>query len=172
MADDPKEDPKDNPKDDPKGAEDEALREEGKRALESERKLKREAEKRAEELAKRLKEIEDKDKSEVEKLREQVEQQNKALADAETKSLRLEIGTAKGLTPAQARRLVGSTKEELEADADELLQAFSGKSADNDEGKPDPVNRPKPSLQGGSDPTTHADPDVREIVSKIPRSAF
>ena len=36
-------------------------------------------------------------------------------------SLRNSVALDKKLTPSQAKRLVGSTREELEADADELL---------------------------------------------------
>lgn len=49
---------------------------------------------------------------------------NKRLAAAEAATLRLEIAAEKGLTPAQAKRLVGSTREELETDATELLDTF------------------------------------------------
>jgi len=47
-------------------------------------------------------------------------------AEAEAAKIRIEadrssIALAKGLTPNQAKRLVGSTREEMEADADELL---------------------------------------------------
>ena len=41
---------------------------------------------------------------------------------SDERALRAEIANEKGLTPSQARRLVGSTREELEADADELLK--------------------------------------------------
>lgn len=43
---------------------------------------------------------------------------------AARKALVLEIAASKGLTPAQAARLQGSTKEELEADADALKALF------------------------------------------------
>lgn len=43
---------------------------------------------------------------------------------AARKALVLEIAADKGLTPAQAARLQGSTKEELEADADALKELF------------------------------------------------
>ncbi len=43
---------------------------------------------------------------------------------AARKALVLEIAADKGLTPAQAARLQGSTKEELEADADALKAEF------------------------------------------------
>lgn len=48
-----------------------------------------------------------------------IEQQAK---ESEARALRAEVANAKGLTPTQAKRLVGATKEELEADADELLK--------------------------------------------------
>ncbi|GAA0641178.1 hypothetical protein GCM10009548_01690 [Streptomyces malaysiensis subsp. malaysiensis] len=41
-------------------------------------------------------------------------------------NLRLRVAMDKGLTTAQADRLRGSTKEELEADADELVKLFGG----------------------------------------------
>lgn len=49
----------------------------------------------------------------------------KAEADAKAangKLLRVEIAVEKGLTPKQAARLVGETKEELEADADAFIE--------------------------------------------------
>lgn len=71
--------------------------------------------------AKRLEEIENANKTELEKERERA-----AAAEAQLNTFRLEadrnsVALAKGLTPTQAKRLVGSTREELEADADELL---------------------------------------------------
>ncbi|MFF9525351.1 hypothetical protein ACF1DV_25730 [Streptomyces achromogenes] len=49
-----------------------------------------------------------------------------AAEEATRRALVLEVAADKGLTPAQASRLQGSTKEELEADADALLSLFSG----------------------------------------------
>ncbi|OSC76557.1 hypothetical protein B5180_01910 [Streptomyces sp. BF-3] len=50
----------------------------------------------------------------------------RAEADAAVrKALLLEVAMSKSLTPAQAARLQGSTKEELEADADALLKDFA-----------------------------------------------
>ncbi|MFJ5103171.1 hypothetical protein [Streptomyces sp. NPDC088554] len=50
----------------------------------------------------------------------------RAEADAAVrKALLLEVAMSKALTSAQAARLQGSTKEELEADADELLATFA-----------------------------------------------
>lgn len=55
-------------------------------------------------------------------------------AQAVRKALVLEIALDKGLTVAQANRLQGSTKEELEADAEELLKLFGNSSAGNEGG--------------------------------------
>lgn len=76
----------------------------------------------------------DASKSDLEKLAARVEAAEKKAADMEAKALRAEVAQAKGLTPAQARRLQGSTKEELEADADDLLASFgSPKGAGKDD---------------------------------------
>lgn len=50
--------------------------------------------------------------------------------EARAELLRVRVAAAKGLTPEQADRLRGSTKEELEADADELVKLFGGAPAD------------------------------------------
>ena len=50
-------------------------------------------------------------------------------------ALRLQVALDKGLTSLQAKRLVGTTQEELEADADELLKAWG--PAATDDGEPD-----------------------------------
>jgi cell division septum initiation protein DivIVA len=102
----------------------------GKKALDAERREKRAAEKRAAELEARLKEFEDRDKSESTRAIERAEAAEKAAAAAEARALRLEIAAEKGLTPAQAKRLVGETREELEADADELLETFKPATSD------------------------------------------
>lgn len=104
----------------------------GKKALDAERREKRAAEKRAAELEARLKEFEDRDKTESTRAIERAEAAEKAAAAAEARATRLEIAAEKGLTPAQAKRLVGDTREELEADADELLETFKPASTDDD----------------------------------------
>ncbi|WP_329168286.1 hypothetical protein OG709_29835 [Streptomyces sp. NBC_01267] len=48
--------------------------------------------------------------------------------EARAEALRLRVAAEKALTPAQADRLRGSTREELEADADELLSLFPASS--------------------------------------------
>jgi len=110
--------PKDAPATDPLG-------DAGKKALDAERREKRAAEKRAADLETRLKEFEDRDKTEAQRLADRAEQAEKRAAELESRSLRLEVASEKGLTAAQAKRLIGSTREELEADADEILRDFA-----------------------------------------------
>ncbi|MER7833485.1 hypothetical protein [Streptomyces sp. NPDC095602] len=101
----------------------------GKKALAEERRARREAEARLKELeplAAKARELEDASKSEAEKLAERAAEAERRAAEAELRALRLEVATAKGLTPTQAKRLVGATREELEADADDLLATFGG----------------------------------------------
>jgi hypothetical protein len=139
--------------------------------------LSRKHEKQAKELATRLQELEDRDKSEGEKLAGRIAAAEKRADEAEARAIRLEVATSKGLTAAQAKRLVGATKEELEADADELISTFKPAEPDPvdtddepDDDTPSPSNRPTPSLKGGGDPTQAPDPDIRKVVDSIPRS--
>ncbi len=88
----------------------------------------------------------DADKTEAEK-RAAAEQR---AADAELRATRLEVAHEKGLTPAQAKRLVGATREELEADADEVLRDFPVTSAVK------PAPKPDPSQGAKGDPPTRA----------------
>ena len=90
----------------------------------------RKANKEAETLRLKLQEFEDRDKTEAQKLADRAEAAEKRAVELETKALRLEVASEKGLTPAQAKRLVGTTREELEADADELLETFKPAQAE------------------------------------------
>lgn len=137
----------------------------GKAALAAERKARRDAEKSQRDLAAKLKEYEDRDKSDSEKAADSLAAAEKRANEAEARALRLEVAAAKGLTPAQAKRLVGGTKEELEADADEILELLGGGGA-----KPVPSNKPKPDLRGGGDPTEEPDElDPKKLAQFIPR---
>lgn len=67
---------------------------------------------------------------------------------------RLEIAIEKSLTPAQAKRLVGKDREELEADAEELVKDLGitpdkqDDEGENEEGRVAPKSR----LRSGGDP--------------------
>jgi hypothetical protein len=82
-------------------------------------------------------EIDAQSKSESEKAIERITAAETARAAAEARADRTEVALEKGLTPSQAKRLVGSTREELEADADELLKDL-GDSNKPRSPKPDP----------------------------------
>ena len=60
----------------------------------------------------------------VETLAAEVTQLRTDLTGERLGRARLEVAAAKGLTPAQASRLQGSTREELDADADRLKELF------------------------------------------------
>jgi hypothetical protein len=99
----------------------------------------REQEQRAKanaEAAQKLQTFEDRDKTEAQKLTERAEAAEKRAAQIEGRAMRLEVAAEKGLTPAQAQRLVGETREQLEADAEALLEMF----------KPAPVEDDSPAL--------------------------
>lgn len=155
-------DPKDAPQDAPKDPDYKAEAEKWKAlARKHEAQAKANADK-----AKKLDELEDASKSEVEKATAKVTEAEKRAQEAELRALRLEIAAEKGLTPAQAKRLVGTNREELEADADELVETFK---PDDNGGKQPPPGKPKENLRGGSDPTEDPEPDLRKVVDKIPR---
>lgn len=163
MPDSDKPDPDSKPDADPKGD----LGDAGKKALDAERKARRDAEKALAEAQAQLKELSDKDKSETDKLRDELSTLKQERDAAAAKVLRSEIAMAKGLTAAQAKRLVGSTQEELEADADEILEAFPAASGG---AKPPPSQKPNPTLRGGSDPEdgpTETDP--AKLAATVPR---
>lgn len=127
----------------------------------------RERLKAAEEKAARLDEIEDADKSEVEKLTAQLAKAQGQAQEAELRAMRAEVAAEKGLSAAQAKRLVGGTLEELAADADELLESF--KPQEGTGGVP-PSGKPTENLRSGGDPTE--DPvelDPAKLAEAVPR---
>lgn len=109
---------------------DEALGDAGKKALAEERKARKAAEKVAAEREARLKEIEDRDLSEQQKLERKVADTEARATESESRLLRLEVALSRVIDEdslarvlSGAKRLVGSTREELEADAEELFGA-------------------------------------------------
>lgn len=175
--DDPKKDPKPDPaKDDGDDDDDDDLGDAGKSALDKERKARRDAERRARAAEAKVKAAEDADKSAGERLTG-VEAD---LAKERARNDRLQVALDKGLTAAQAKRLVGDTIEDLEADADEIIETFGAKpskgSDDDDEndGKDDaqrpPSRKPSDDLKGGTDPTrSPIETDPAKLAASVPR---
>ena len=93
-------------------------------------------------LASKAKELEDAGRTELEKLTARAETAERERSELQARALRLEVAFEKGLTPAQAKRLVGSSREELEADADEILRDFPVKSDGRPKGQADLGPRP------------------------------
>ena len=112
-----------------------------------------------------LQSIEDEKKTDGEKLTDRLTQAEQRAQEAEVRALRLEVAADKGLTPKQAGRLVGKTKEELEADADDLLEQFPAKTNQSP-----PSTKPSPTARGGTDPTNEPI-DVGSLVESIPPTA-
>lgn len=105
--------------------------------------------------AKKLSEIEESDKSEAQKAADKAAKAEKRAEEAELRALRLEVAADKGLTPAQARRLMGSTKEELDADADDLLASFK---SDGEPANGKPKEKLKLGASGADDEPEETDP--------------
>lgn len=149
----------------PEGDDEEQLGDAGKKALERERKARRDAEKRAKELEpykKRVEEAEEADKTERQKLQDRIEQ----LEPSAHEAAKLRVALRKGLTETQAKRLVGESEEDLEADADDLLASFQ--TADSTE--PDTSRRPKERLKSGATPDSEPEEtDPRKLAADVPR---
>lgn len=118
-----------------------------------------------------LKTIEDATKSEGEKLIERATSAEARAAEAEARLMKLEVGEAAGLTPRQSLRLVGATKEELEADATEMAADFAAGSNGNGASKPPaPAGKPRENLKpSGSDPDA---PQEETDIKKLGESMF
>lgn len=90
----------------------------GKAAIAAEREARKAAERQMRELQKALREYEDRDKSELQKALERAEAAEKAAAEASQTALRTKVAANKGVPAAS---LTGTTEEELNASADELI---------------------------------------------------
>jgi hypothetical protein len=77
--------------------------------------------KEAEPLLAKAREFEEAQKTAEQRATEALTAAERRAVEAEAKLMRAEVAAEKGLTAAQAKRLVGSTRDELLADADEFL---------------------------------------------------
>jgi len=130
--------------------------------------------KRAEAAEAKVKQFEDANKSESEKLTEKASTAEQEATSAKSDAARLRVALKKGLTEVQAKRLVGETEEELEADADELLDSFregddeDGKESEKDE---QPVRRrPKERTKTGATGATEPEEsDPAKLAARVSR---
>jgi hypothetical protein len=118
------------------------------------------------EMAAKLKKFEDADKTDGEKLHERLSTAEKDAASNRQDAARLRVALKKGLTETQAKRLVGESEEDLEADADALLDSFK---SDDDEGEK-PARRPKERLRPGAAPSSEPEEtDPAKLAASVPR---
>jgi hypothetical protein len=167
---------------------DDTLGDAGKRALAAEREARRKAEadlKTARDELGKVKADQDTSKSDLQKVLDKVAGLETRAEEAERKALVAEVAADKKLTPAQARRLQGTTREELESDAAELLEAFGAKAGkkdedddgdqgeakddDKDEAAPfaKPGSKPKEKLRSGSSPESDTDKSGQELADEV-----
>ena len=119
-----------------------------KNALAAERAAKKAAEKRANELAAKVQEFESANQSELEKLTTKATKAEQAKAEAEAKLTRYEVAAAKNVPAEAVDFLKGTTREELEASADRLLELVKSRNdndstPDFDGGAREPAPEPK-----------------------------
>lgn len=110
-------------------------------------------------LKAKLAEKEREGESEMDKLKRE---RDEAKAEAEKAKqpdidrIKLEVAFEKGLTKTQMKRLVGTTKEELEADADELVKEWGpnkgSDEGDDEGGNSTPSRQPRSGMKNPADP--------------------
>ena len=126
-----------------------------------------------------LAQLKEKDKTELQKATDRVAELEKELAQERTERMREAVGRRKSLTDTQVRRLQGTTEEELEADADELMAAFKPPDPPDDDADPSrqgngrrqgtPTPRLKPGAVQGAEPV---ETDPRKLAAAVDRSAY
>jgi hypothetical protein len=142
------------------------------------RKFEAEAKKNAG-AAQRLSEAEEADKTEIQRAKDKEAAADARAKAAELRADRLEVAAAKGLSPTLAARLMGETREEIEADADELMAQLkpsgngTDKQGEGDKGgsggTPD-RSRPRESLRSGTAPDAEPEEnDPTKLAALIPR---
>lgn len=134
-------------------------------------------------LQTKVNEFETKDLSEMDKLRRELEQAKAAPKGDPLEVVRLKLALKEGLTESQVRRLVGSTEEELAADAAAYKQELGLTKADDegdDDGEDDtppagpPSRRPKRSelrtglgdVDGGDDTDSFDPAKLQEQLAR------
>lgn len=123
--------------------------------------------KELEPLADEARKLREAAKSDTERLTEQVTSAASRADAAEAKLLRYEVAASAGIPLDQAHRLVGATREELEADAKTFASMLgSGTSTPSA-----PAGRPREQLRGSGSMDAGGSPavDIRKMIDDIPR---
>lgn len=114
--------------------------------------------------ADRLDELEAAQQSAEERLTGQLTEATRAREAAERRALQYEVGISKGINPALIPRLAGATRDEMEADAEQLLAAVTPPTP-----TPGPVTTPTAvPPRGGLDPETDPEEtDPRKLAARL-----
>lgn len=135
-----------------------------RKALKAERAAAKKAREEAERLAAKVKEHEDAQKSDQQKLEERATGAEGEAKQAKLEAARLRVALKKGLTETQAKRLVGESEEDLEKDADELLESFKAEEGD------DAPRRPRERLKPGAAPSSEPEEsDPAKLAEQVSR---
>lgn len=129
-------------------------------------------------LAAKVKEMEDAKKTEVERFAEERDTYKTKASETEIALLRLEVAldnAPEGMDLKQvrklAKRLAGSSLEEMQEDAEELFSTFTPKDKDNKD--EDTTRRPKERLRPGAVPDAEPEEtDPAKLAALVPRSSF
>jgi hypothetical protein len=116
--------------------------------------------------AKRLSEMEEASKTDFERLQGAAEAATKRAAEAESRALKYEVALSKKVPQNLMKFLVGETEEELEASAEELMEAIGGQS-----GTGVASGKPKEKMRGGASPEdAEEEKSVNDVLAAIPRA--
>lgn len=154
----------------------EPLGDAGKKALQAERDARRALEQQLKDLKPLVdfvsqvrggQAVPDSQKTEAEQLSTRIAELEKAAADERQARIRLEVAAEKGLTPDQAARLQGATREELAADADSLKALFPTAAPAPGTPAPDPSQGARGAASADLEALiakAQADGNVREVL--------
>lgn len=118
--------------------------------------------------AKAYDELQDQQKTEAQRAAEERDQFKSQASESSKEAARLRVALNKGLTEAQAKRLVGDDEDELAADADELLATFQTQPEQTDESK-GPSRQPQERLKPGATPSSEPEEtDPRKLAENLP----
>ncbi|GAA0423806.1 hypothetical protein [Streptomyces luteireticuli] len=99
--------------------------------------------------------IRDADKTETQRLTERAEAAERLAEQTQAALIRAQVAHARGLTEQQAARLVGTTRDELEADADAYVAEITPSApAGRPLMRPDPSQGAAAQAGGGADPAS------------------
>lgn len=119
------------------------------------------------ELRAKVQQHEDATKSDTQKLEERATGAETRADKAEAEAARLRVALRKGLTETQAKRLVGESEEDLEKDAEELLESFKADDASGQDSQRRPKERLRPGAAPGAEPE---ETDPAKLAAEVSRS--